>query len=111
VSTRCSASTGSPRSGSAAAIAACFGDRALGDGLEQDVTGREVDVDRCADDAGAASDLGHAGLGIARQCVDGRVQDRGDFRARARPLWLSGIPGHNAARALLDGGHRDVWGA
>jgi len=33
------------------------------------------------------------------------------FRARARPLWLSGIPGHNAARALLDGGHRDVWGA
>ena len=31
--------------------------------------------------------------------------------ARARPLWLSGIPGHNAARALLDGGHRDVWGA
>ena len=37
----------------------------------------EVDVDGGADDTGAASDLGHAGVRIARERVDGGVQDRG----------------------------------
>lgn len=43
---------------------------ALGDGFDQRFPGREVDVDGGANEAGAASDLGHAGFGIARKCVE-----------------------------------------
>jgi hypothetical protein len=51
------------------------GDRALGDGFDQGLAGGEVHVDGGSHDACAASDLGHAGLGIARQRVQGRVED------------------------------------
>ena len=54
-----------------------LGDRAVGDGRDQRLAGGEVDVDGGAHDARAASDLGHAGVGIARERVDGGVQDRG----------------------------------
>jgi hypothetical protein len=47
-------------------------------GVEERLTCREVDVDRCADDAGAASDLRHAAVGIARQRFEGGVEDGGD---------------------------------
>ena len=78
-STRASASTGSPRSGSAPRIASTtWCDRVLHDGVEQCLAGREVDVDRRPHDAGPASDLGHAGVGIARQCFERGVEDRGD---------------------------------
>ena len=71
-----------------------LGDRAAGDGLEQRLAGREVHVDRRAHDARAAGDLGHAGLGVARQRVDGGVEDPVDAAlgiraaARGRVRWL-----------------------
>ena len=55
-----------------------FGDRSVGDGFEQRFAGGEVHVDGGAHDARAASDLGHAGFGVARQRVDGGVEDAGD---------------------------------
>ena len=55
-----------------------LGDGVLHDGVEQRRTGGEVDVDGRPDDAGAASDLGHGGIGIARQRFQGGVEDGGD---------------------------------
>jgi hypothetical protein len=48
------------------------------------------DVDGRADDAGPAGDLGHAGVGIAREGVDGGAEDARDAalgaaRRRGRP--------------------------
>jgi len=42
----------------------------LHDGVEKRLAGGEVHVDRRADDVGAASDLGHADIGIARQRLE-----------------------------------------
>ena len=53
-----------------------LGDRAVGDRGDQRLARGEVDVDGGPDDTGAASDLGHAGVRIARERVDGGVQDR-----------------------------------
>ena len=61
------------------------GDRALRDGFDQVLAGGEVDVDRRSHDAGAASDRGHAGLGIARQRIEGRVEDAVDAALRVGP--------------------------
>src|SRR3954451_24739780 len=52
-----------------------LGDRAFGDGGDERFAGREVHVDRRADHARPASDLGHAGVGIARQRREGGVKD------------------------------------
>ena len=51
-------------------------DRVLHDGVEERLAGREVDVDRGADDTRPASDLGHAGIGIARQRLERCGEDR-----------------------------------
>ena len=90
-STRSSASSGSPRSGSAARVASatCAG-RVLHDGVEQRLAGREVHVDGRAHDPGAASDLGHAGIGIARQRFEGGVDDGGDAALGVRPAAFRG---------------------
>ena len=74
-STRSSASSGSPRVGSASRVACGdLGDGVLHDGVEQRLAGREVDVDRRPYDTRAASDLGHAGIGIARQRLERRCR-------------------------------------
>ena len=67
--------------------AADFGERALGDGLEQRLAGREVHVDGRAHDARAAGDLGHARLLVVAERVDGGVEDARDaaFGVRATP--------------------------
>ena len=76
-STRSSASFGSPRCGSASARRlGDLGHRLLHHGVEERLAGGEVDVDRRADDAGAAGDLGHAGVGIARQRLERCGEDR-----------------------------------
>ena len=60
-------------------------DRVLHDRVEQSLACREVDVDRPADDAGAASDLRHAAVGIARERFEGGVEDRGDAAVGVGP--------------------------
>ena len=52
-------------------------DRVLHDGVEKSRARRKVDVDGRSDHAGAASDLRHAAVGIARQCFEGGVEDGG----------------------------------
>ncbi len=102
--TRSSASRGSPRRGSAASTRLVdVGDRVLHDGVEERVACREVDVDRRADDAGAASDLGHAGVGIARQRFEGGVEDGGDAAVGVRPAALGGgrVGGCRAASLIV----------
>jgi hypothetical protein len=53
-------------------------DRVLHYCVEESLAGREVDVDRPPDDAGAASDRRHAAVGIARQRFETGVEDGGD---------------------------------
>ena len=66
----------SPRAGSAASIASVTSAIARSrDGFDQGLAGGEVHVDRGPHHARPASDLGHAGLGIARQRVEGAVED------------------------------------
>ena len=78
------------------------------DGLDQRLAGGEVDVDRRAHDARPASDLGHAGLGIARQGVDGRVEDPRDaaLGVGAAARRAVGVGAWRAASCVVDGDAR-----
>ena len=82
-------------------------DGVLHDGVEEGFAGREVDVDRGADDACAASDLGHAAVGIARQRVEGGGRMAATLRSasarrrsarRLRSRRRSGIVSGSASR-------------
>ena len=70
-----------------------FVQRALGDGFQERLAGREVHVDGCAHDTRPASYLGHARLLVLAERVDGGVEDARDaaFGVRAAPrpssLW------------------------
>ena len=72
--------------------AADFGERALGDSVQQRFAGREVHVDRRAHDPRAARNLGHARLLVVSECIDGSVEDARDaalgVRATPRPSSL-----------------------
>ena len=56
------------------------------DGVDQVGTGLEVAVEGDPADAGGRGDAGDAHLGIARQALRGRVEDRGDVAAGVGPL-------------------------
>ena len=78
-----------------------LGDRALRHRGDQHFAGREVDVDRGPHHARPASDLGHAGLGIARQRVEGTVEDALDAALRV------GSSGRAGAASVDGNGRRE----
>jgi hypothetical protein len=84
-----------------------FADRALCDRVDQGIAGGEVDVDRRPDGAGPASDPGHAGIRVARQCVERCVQDPGPAAlgvgASARRTRRRRVAGGRHLWLLVDG--------
>jgi ribosomal protein S6E (S10) len=65
--------------------AAELGDGVPRDRVEQRLARRKVDVDGGSDDAGTPGDLDHAGPRIARQHIDGRLQDASHAPLGVRP--------------------------
>ena len=70
-------------------------------GVEERFARREVDVDRCADDTRTAGDLGHAGVGIAREGFEGSRENDLDFVTESSTLAIK--PSATAIPTSADG--------